>query len=283
MRYLNSHHVLPGRRESAISQLREILEKLVKGEISLDEAERAIRFFQILEVGNIAKIDVKGELRSSTPEIVYAKGKRKEYLVEIARRVVEEKGYVIVTKCNEEQLSLLRKEFPESMFSLEVIEETGTIYVRRPDYKLTKTGGKVGVLTGGTADIPVAEEVRLTARCMGCEVYVAYDVGVAGIHRVFKPLADMVRNGVDVIVVVAGMEGALPSVVSGLVNLPVIGVPTSTGYGFGGGGVGALFTMLQTCAPGVAVVNIDNGVGAGVIAALIANRAAMFREKIPGG
>jgi len=237
-----------------------------------------------LELENIAKIDVKRELRSSIPEIVYARGKRKEHLVEVAREIVKKKGYVIVTKCNGEQLALLKKEFPESSFQLRTVEETGTIYVRRSDYEPVKTGGKVGILTGGTADIPIAEEAKLIAECMGCDVYVAYDVGVAGIHRVFKPLVEMVRNGVDVVVVVAGMEGALPSVVSGLVDLPVIGVPTSTGYGMGGVGVGALLTMLQSCSLGVAVVNIDNGVGAGAMAALIANRVAAFRGKrLEGG
>ncbi|MEM3511264.1 MAG: nickel pincer cofactor biosynthesis protein LarB [Candidatus Jordarchaeales archaeon] len=236
-----------------------------------------------MELDGIARIDVKRELRSSIPEIVYARGKRKKHLVEIARRIVEEKGYVIVTKCNNEQLALLRKEFPESVFQLRIVEETGTIYIKKPEYDSAKTGGKVGILTAGTADIPVAEEARLIAECMGCDVYVAYDVGVAGVHRVFKPLADMVRNGVDVVVVVAGMEGALPSVVSGLIDLPVIGVPTSTGYGLGGSGVSALLTMLQSCSPGVAVVNIDNGVGAGAIAALIANRVAAFRGKEAGG
>lgn len=262
-----------------INQLRAILEKLLRGEISIDDAEQSLRAFQILELADIARIDVKRELRSNIPEIVYAKGKRKEHLVEIARRVVEEKGYVIVTRCNEEQLALLKREFSEGSFQLKSIEETGTIYVKKPYCEHVKTGGKVGILTAGTADIPVAEEVRLVAECMGCDVYAAYDVGVAGIHRVFKPLADMVRSGVDVIVVVAGMEGALPSVVSGLVDLPVIGLPTSTGYGLGGGGVSALLTMLQSCSPGVAVVNIDNGVGAGAIAALIANRVAAFRKK----
>ncbi len=260
-----------------ISQLRSILKKLVEGVISIDEAEQAIRAFQILEIGDMAKIDVKRELRSGVPEIIYAKGKRLNHLIEIVERVVEEKGYVIVTKCDESQRSLLENRF--SKFQLKKIEETGTIYVKKPDYEPVRTGGKVGVLTAGTADIPVAEEVKLVAECMGCDVYVAYDVGVAGIHRVFKPLAQMVKEGVDVIVVVAGMEGALPSVVSGLINLPVIGVPTSTGYGLGGGGVATLLSMLQTCSPGVAVVNIDNGVGAGVIAALIANRVAFFKRK----
>jgi len=130
----------------------------------------------------------------------------------------------------------------------------------------------VGLLTAGTADIPVAEEAALVIEHMGCRVERAYDVGVAGLHRLTEPLARLVEAEVDVLVVVAGMEGALPSVVAGLVDVPVIGVPTSTGYGLGGDGTAALYAMLQSCSPGLVVVNIDNGVGAGAAAALIARR-----------
>jgi NCAIR mutase (PurE)-related protein len=131
----------------------------------------------------------------------------------------------------------------------------------------------VGLLTAGTSDIPVAEEAALVMEHMGCRVERGYDVGVAGLHRLAEPLARMVKSGVDVLVVCAGMEGALPSVVTGLVDVPVIGVPTSTGYGLGGDGTAALLSMLQTCSPGLVVVNIDNGVGAGATAALIARGA----------
>jgi NCAIR mutase (PurE)-related protein len=129
-------------------------------------------------------------------------------------------------------------------------------------------------MTGGTSDVVVAEEARTIAEEMGCEVITAYDVGIAGFHRHIKPLKRMLQEGVDAIVVVAGMEGALPSVIASLVDVPVIGVPTSVGYGFGAGGVGALTTMLQSCSPGMCVVNIDNGVGAGALAALIAHQVA---------
>ncbi|MBC7294096.1 MAG: nickel pincer cofactor biosynthesis protein LarB, partial [Thermoleophilia bacterium] len=132
--------------------------------------------------------------------------------------------------------------------------------------------GCVGVLTGGTADIPVAEEAVLVAAHMGCRVEKGYDVGVAGVHRLLEPLSRMLERGADVLVVVAGMEGALPSVVAGLVDLPVIGVPTSTGYGLGGDGTAALYSILQSCSPGLLAVNIDNGIGAGAAAALIARR-----------
>src|SRR5256885_13845682 len=141
-------------------------------------------------------------------------------------------------------------------------------------------GGNVGVLTAGTSDIPMAEEAAALCHEMGCEVHSAYDVGVAGLHRLFAPLRAMLAAPADAIIVAAGMDGALPSVGAGLVDVPVIGLPTSVGYGLGGGGVAALLSMLQTCAPGLVVVNIDNGVGAGATAALFAHRGAAARRRI---
>lgn len=136
------------------------------------------------------------------------------------------------------------------------------------------TGGRIGIVTAGSSDIPIAAEAALIAREMGCEVHEVRDVGVAGLHRLVRPLERLGELDVHVIIVAAGMDGALPSVVAGLVPVPVIGLPTSVGYGFGGAGVGAMTTMLQSCAPGLVVVNIDNGVGAGAAAAKIANVAA---------
>ena len=135
------------------------------------------------------------------------------------------------------------------------------------------------MISAGTSDIPVAEEAALMAEEMGCEVTCIYDVGVAGLHRLVAPLRELITRGTDAIIVAAGMDGALPSVVAGLVAVPVIGLPTSIGYGLGGKGVAALLAMLQTCAPGLAVVNIDNGVGAGITAAMIANRVAEARAQ----
>ena len=135
------------------------------------------------------------------------------------------------------------------------------------------------MISAGTSDIPVAEEAALMAEEMGCEVTCIYDVGVAGLHRLVAPLRELITRGTDAIIVAAGMDGALPSVVAGLVAVPVIGLPTSIGYGLGGKGVAALLAMLQTCAPGLTVVNIDNGVGAGITAAMIANRVAEARTR----
>jgi phosphoribosylcarboxyaminoimidazole (NCAIR) mutase len=152
------------------------------------------------------------------------------------------------------------------------------IVASRPGTERRLGAGIVGILSAGTSDIPVAAEASLAAAEMGATVMEAWDVGVAGLHRLVLPLERFVTARTDVIVVAAGMDGALPSVVAGLVDIPVIGLPTSVGYGLGGGGVGALTTMLQSCAPGLVVVNIDNGIGAGTTAALIANRASNGRS-----
>jgi NCAIR mutase (PurE)-related protein len=133
-------------------------------------------------------------------------------------------------------------------------------------------GGKIGIICGGTSDIGIAEEARIASFSMGCSTYLGYDVGIAGIHRLLLSLKEMISNNVECLVVVAGMEGALSSVVTSLVNIPVIGVPASVGYGFGSNGQGSLSSMLQSCSFGLAVVNIDNGIGAGIFASLIANK-----------
>jgi hypothetical protein len=152
------------------------------------------------------------------------------------------------------------------------------VVIKNKDFVVKNTGGKIGILTAGTSDIPVAEEAKVIAEEMGCNVYTSYDLGVAGIHRLLQPLKDLIMKDVDVIIVVAGREGALSSVVAGMVNVPVIAVPTSNSYGFGEKGVSTLMAMLQSCSLGLAVVNIDAGVAAGAMATLIANRVAKFRK-----
>jgi NCAIR mutase (PurE)-related protein len=151
--------------------------------------------------------------------------------------------------------------------------------IRRPDYLPRLTGGRVGIVTAGTADAAYAEQAQVVAEEMGCETSIIYDVGVAGLHRLVQPLHRLFEDRVDVIIVAAGMDGALPSVIAGLVNVPVIGLPTSIGYGVGGRGLAALLAMLQTCVPGLTIVNVDNGVGAGASAALIANRMGLARRE----
>lgn len=205
-----------------------------------------------------------------------AHSKRHEDVLAIAREFVDRTGRAILSRVDENLLVKLQAAFTDCNISEH--HPSKMVVIKLHGYQLQQTGGKVGVITAGTSDVPVAEEARIVASEMGCETYTVYDVGVAGIHRLFEPLKTLIdETRVDVLVVAAGMDGALPSVVAGLADVPVIGLPTSVGYGIGGKGIAALMSMLQTCSPGLTVVNIDNGVGAGATAGLIANRAAMAR------
>jgi NCAIR mutase (PurE)-related protein len=231
------------------------------------------------EWSHFAVPDFERTHRKGVPEIILADGKTVEQSLSIARAFLERTGRAILSRVGVELEARLHQEFA-TVAELEWIAPARAAVLRRPDFIRPQTGGRVGVLSAGTSDIPVAEEAALVCREMGCTVYTAYDVGVAGLHRLFEPLKNMLdRYGVDVLIVAAGMDGALPSVVAGLVDVPVIGLPTSTGYGIGGDGVAALYSMLQTCVPGLAVVNIDNGIGAGAVAGLIANNAARARAR----
>lgn len=257
--------------------LREILERVAKGQISMEEAERLLRVLAIEEIGNLARVDIGREFRKGIPEIILAEGKRLEDVVEISLRMLSESGRAIISRAKEPHIEAVRRAVPKGV-ELKIEERGGILVLRKAGFQIKRTGGKVGILTAGTADVPIAEEARVVAEEMGCEVITAYDVGVAGIHRLFSPLKEIVEADVDVVIVVAGREGALPSVVAGLVDVPVIAVPTSVGYGLGEKGVSALMAMLQACSLGLAVVNIDGGVAAGAVAALIANRAAKFKN-----
>ncbi|HTY74806.1 MAG TPA: nickel pincer cofactor biosynthesis protein LarB [Candidatus Nanoarchaeia archaeon] len=256
--------------------LREVLEKIAKNELSVEEAERLLRFHAIEEIGNCAKIDINREFRNGVPEIILAEGKPTSDLLEISLKLLSKSGRVIISRCSQDQIRALGGAFSGDII-LQVHERARMVVIRKADAVVKSTGGKIGILTAGTSDIGVAEEVKILAKEMGCEVFTAYDVGVAGIHRLLAPLKDLVLRDVDVVVVVAGREGALASVVAGLVDVPVIGVPTSNSFGFGEKGLSALMAMLQSCSLGLAVVNIDGGVSAGAVATSIANRAAKFR------
>jgi NCAIR mutase (PurE)-related protein len=257
--------------------LKEILEKLVKSEITVAEAEKLVKLLAVAEVGNMARIDANRECRKGIPEIILAEGKATADLAGISLSMLSENGRVIVSRCNAKQMHALRKVAPKDAV-LQVHDKAKMIVMKKKDFSTEKTGGKIGLLTAGTSDIPVAEEAKVIAEEMGCTVFAAYDLGVAGIHRLLQPLKELITTDVDVIIVVAGREGALPSVVAGMVDVPVIAVPTSSSYGFGEKGLGTLMAMLQSCSLGLAVVNIDGGVAAGAVATLIANRAAKFRN-----
>ena len=224
-----------------------------------------------------ARPDFERQVRKGVPEVIIAERKTAEQSLDIVRRFLETNGKAILSRVPPTLEHMLRTEFTEPV-TLEWLPESRAAVLRTPGVEPSQTGGRVGVITAGTSDIPWAEEAALLCREMGCEVHTVYDVGVAGIHRLWEPLQSLLDEAqVDVLVVAAGMDGALPSVVSGLVDVPVVGLPTSVGYGMGGEGEAALLSMLQTCAPGMAVVNIDNGIGAGAMAGLIANRAAAAR------
>lgn len=229
----------------------------------------------------VARLDVDRERRKGMPEIVLAEGKRGEHVEEIVATFLQRAGRCLVSRARPAVVRRLRQRFAHC--SVTVHDLARMVVVRAAAGGPAPTGGTVGVLTAGTADVPIAEEARVVAAEMGCRVLVAYDVGVAGIHRLAEPLEQLRAAQADAVVVAAGMDGALPSVVAGLVDVPVIGVPTSVGYGAGGRGLAALLAMLQTCVPGLVVVNVDNGVGAGATAALIANRAAAARGSTGAG
>lgn len=252
--------------------MREILEKLLAGEISLEGAEKLLRISTMEEIEDVT-LDIRREMRAGIPEVVWSEGKTPTKVVEIASALLEREGRAVISRVSEEQMEALKEALSDKC-ELQVNEKAGLVVARRRGFQPPKLGRKIGFMTAGTSDVTVAEEARVIAEEMGCDVLTAYDVGIAGFHRHIKPLKRMVEEGVDAIVVVAGMEGALPSVVASLVDVPVIGVPSSTGYGFGGGGMGALTAMLQSCSPGLCVVNINNGFGAGAFAALIARRVA---------
>lgn len=231
-----------------------------------------------------ARLDFHRERRKGVPEVILCSSKTTEQSLTIAASFLARNGRAIMSRVDAELHAALVARYAADR--MEWYPASRTAILRDPtaaeaDDGDTPVGGRVGVITAGTSDQPIAEEAAIICREMGCEVRTVYDVGVAGLHRLFEPLRQMLDgDDVDVIIVAAGMDGALPSVVSGLVDVPVVGLPTSVGYGMGGAGHAALLAMLQTCSPGLAVVNIDNGVGAGAMAALIARRAELARRGI---
>lgn len=246
--------------------MKEILEKLVSGKLDVDEAENLIKANNILEFDDIAKIDIKRNDRAGFPEAVFSQSKDYEDLLLIIEKYLESgDDDLILTRLSSERYERILNDLGENSFIFDYNKRAQILIIRK---EVTKKDpiAKIGIITAGTSDINVAEEARVIVEEGGCEAITSYDIGVAGIHRLFPQIAHMVKEGVKVFIVCAGMEGALPSVVAGLVDAPVIGVPTSVGYGVGEGGRVALDAMLQSCAPGIAVVNIDNGFGAGVFA-----------------
>jgi len=226
----------------------------------------------ILPVDDFAHLDPERQGRTGRPEVIYAAGKTAAQVVAIAARLLAGRGEVLASRVNAEQHAALVAAFPASDYAIERHGDYPTVRLRRADFVPASPVGHVGILTAGTSDLPVADEARMMVEAMGCRATLIADVGVAGLHRLFAPLRTLLDDGAGALIVAAGMDGALASVVAGLATVPTIGLPTSVGYGAGGGGVAALLSMLQTCAPGLTVVNIDNGIGAGASAAMIARQ-----------
>lgn len=248
--------------------MKDVLQKLMNGKISAEEAEKKLKTMQIREIEEFAKLDLGRDVRTGVPEAIFAEGKEDNEIVKILLACNDSES-IMVTRLDAERYGRIKDELKlleDQGFKLEYNKKAGVLVVKNRTVEII---GKVGIITAGTSDIGVAEEARVVAEEAGCEVLTVYDVGVAGIHRLFSHVRKMLEEEVKVLIVVAGMEGALPSVVAGLVDVPVVGVPTSVGYGVGEGGFTALYAMLQSCAPGIAVVNIDNGFGAGVFASTI--------------
>ncbi|TFG18329.1 MAG: nickel pincer cofactor biosynthesis protein LarB [Promethearchaeota archaeon] len=253
--------------------MRDVLNKLMEKKCSLEEAELLLKANLIEEVGDLAKLDVFRNLRTGIVEVIYAENKSADILLEIIKSFIKRNKFAIVSRYKEDQLQLIEKTYLNNQkYEIEINPQAKTIIIKEIEFQFEKKGGIVGIITAGSSDIHVAEEAKVIAQAMGCQVLTSYDLGIAGIHRIFQPLSDMIKKGVHVFIVCAGMEGTLPGLVAALVDIPVIGVPVSSGYGLGEKGVGALTTMLQSCSPGLLVVNIDNGFGAGASAALIANK-----------
>jgi pyridinium-3,5-biscarboxylic acid mononucleotide synthase len=257
--------------------VRDILRRLVAGEVTEDDAVAELRRLHLVELGGRARLDLGRYLRRGIPEVVLASGKTPDEAARLTVVMAERQGQGLISRMSDAHASALRD--ATSRAGLKVIAYHSSARVIRSGFTPEPLDGKVAILTAGTSDVPVAAEARMVVEACGLEARLEADLGVAGLHRFLAPLASALEWGADVVIVAAGMDGVLPGLVAGLVDAPVIGIPVSTGYGRGGAGEAALSTMLQSCSTGLTVVNIDNGVGAGAAAVLIAARAAQGRRR----
>lgn len=252
--------------------VRKMLSQVKEGTLSVEEAETMLKKLPYEDLGYV-KLDLHRKLRSGFPETVFCQGKPDTYLAEIFKTLYQENGEVLGTRASREQYKLVKQEVPDIKY-----DPVSRILSARREDCISEKVGCVAVCSGGTADIPVAEEAAKTAEFFGCSVERIYDVGVAGIHRLLAQREKIVKA--NCVVAVAGMEGALGTVIAGLVENPVIAVPTSVGYGASFHGLSALLTMLNSCANGISVVNIDNGYGAGYLAAQMNRLAERGRQGV---
>ena len=255
-----------------------ILESLKLGKLTISQAKKMLSIYSVEKIEDFAKLDVGRKLRRGIPEVIFAEKKQLAEIKKIILKSINKSGSILISRINKNDYEKILSFSRKNKIKTRLGKNTTSIlfFKKHPHY----SGGRVGILTAGTSDIGVAEEARLVCEAMGCTCISSYDVGIAGLHRVFPIMKKMIKEEVDAIIVVAGMEGALPSVVSSLVDIPVIGVPSSVGYGYGEKGIAALASMLQSCTLGLSVVNIDNGIGAGAIASNIANRTKRKRSML---
>jgi NCAIR mutase (PurE)-related protein len=257
--------------------VREILRRLVAGELTDDEAIAELRRLQMDELGGRARLDLGRYMRRGIPEVVLAPGKSPAEAARLAIRMAEQHGQGLLSRMGGDHRAAVDEQAERA--DMTVIAYHSSARVMRGGFAPEHVDAKVAILTAGTSDVPVADEARMVVEACGLDSRLEADLGVAGLHRFVGPLAAALEWGADVVVVAAGMDGVLPGLVAGLVDVPVIGLPVSTGYGRGGAGEAALNTMLQSCSTGLTVVNIDNGIGAGTAAVLIAARAAHGRRR----
>ncbi|NLV36758.1 MAG: nickel pincer cofactor biosynthesis protein LarB [Clostridiaceae bacterium] len=240
--------------------LKKLLENVKSGEVSVDDAVSELKKLPFEDIG-FAKVDHHRNLRNGYPEVIYCQGKTVEQIKAIVARLMERDNNIMATRAGREVYEGILELTEDAVY----YEAARIVVIKKRELKLTEK--VIAVVTAGTSDIPVAEEAAVTAETMGNTVNRIYDVGVAGIHRLLANQEALMQA--NVLIVIAGMEGALASVVGGLVDKPVVAVPTSVGYGANFGGLSALLTMLNSCSTGIGVVNIDNGFGAGYLASMI--------------
>ena len=251
-------HPLTKETDIDSQKIHSLFKKLLDGEIEIDDAVKSLKTLPYEDLG-FAQVDHHRYLRQGFPEVVFGQGKTPEQIAQIALSISKKSSKFLVTRATEDAYKEVLQLVPEAKFN----QLARVIYFEDDNFSTEKIPG-LSVICAGTSDLPVALEASITAELMGCDVQQIFDIGVAGIHRLFDKL-ETIRES-KVLVVVAGMEGALPSVIGGLVDIPIIAVPTSVGYGASFGGLSALLGMLNSCAPGISVVNIDNGFGAGYFA-----------------
>ena len=250
--------------------IEQIFQSLQDRKISPSKAKKLLSLYSIEKIGNIAQIDTGRRNRKGIPEIILAERKELLDLKKIIKKTLTKNNEVLISRIKQKDYTKILEFAKKNKYKIKNGKNTTALLIYKN--KIKKLGGKIGIIAAGTSDIGVGEEAKLVCESMNCDCISSYDVGIAGLHRIFPVLKQFIESEVDVIIVVAGMEGALASIVSSIADVPVIGVPTSIGYGYGEKGVAALASMLQSCSLGLTVVNIDNGVGAGAAAANIANR-----------